>query len=551
LKNHQSIITLKKIVLFSLLLLSTLSKAQENFPKIDSLLNVYDKQGAPGVSVGVVKNGNLVYEKYTGFDDISKHRHASKKSLYNIASDSKKFTAACVVLLSQQGKLNLDNKLSKYFPQFPAYASNITIKMLLNHTSGIKDYLMLAVLKGSDEGAHTSADVLNWLAVQETNYEPGKGFSYSNSNYFLLIQIVEQTSGMSINKFAEKFIFKPLKMNDTQYSSRAEFKFKNKAIGYAVTETEFVPQPDTDKVIGGGGVYTTVRDLAKWLNEMKTQKLLGKAFWDTMLNNDRTKLSETIYYSKGYFIEKRKDGTELFFHGGDLQGYHTDVAYLPAKDVGVIILSNSNDIKGSAFTDPLLQIVLREPLTAKVPHIETPITYFNLPFAELPKFTGMYAAGNQGMTISTLGNSLCVLQHWDRSSYLIKPIGENTFVVPGEEITFHFTDFTASKPGKMIIGQNGTQLAMSRITDHVIEPSFIEYFGTFYNKALDATYLIYEDAGFIKCKVPNNKEFIVAHEDKDVFTMDGMEVKYTRTDNKVSGFTLSHSRAKNFKFDKI
>lgn len=550
-KNHQLIITLKKIVLFSLLLLSTLSEAQEKYPKIDSLLNVYDKHGAPGVSVGIVRNGSLVYEKYTGFDNISKHRHASKKSLYNIASDSKKCTAACIVLLAQQGKLNLDDKLSKYFPQFPDYANNITLKMLLNHTTGIKDYLMLAVLKGSDEGAHSSTDVLKWLAVQETNYEPGKGFSYSNSNYFLLIQIVEQTSGMRINKFAEKFIFKPLKMNYTQYSSRAESKFKNKAIGYAVTETEFVPQPDTDKVIGGGGVYTTVQDLAKWLNEMKTQKLYGKPFWDIMLNGDRTKLSETIYYSKGYFIEKRKDGTELFFHGGDLQGYHSDVAYLPAKDVGVIILSNSDDIKGSAFTDPLLQIVLGEPLTSKIPKKEESITYFSLPFAELPKFTGMYSAGNQGMTISTLGNSLCVLQHWDRSSYLIKPIGENKFVVPGEEITFDFTDFTASKPEKMIIAQNGTLLEMNRVTDHAIEPSFVEYLGSFYNKALDATYQIYEDAGFIKCKAPNNKEFIMALEDNDLFTMDGMEVKYARNDNKISGFTLSHSRAKNFKFEKI
>lgn len=550
-KNHQSIITLKKIVLFSLLLLSTLSKAQEKYPKIDSLLNVYDKHGAPGISVGVLKNGTLVYEKYTGFDDISKHRHASKKSLYNIASDSKKFTAACVVLLAQQGKLNLDDKLSKYFPQFPAYANNISIKMLLNHTTGIKDYLALSLLKGSTEGNHTSADVLNWLAVQDTNYEPGKGFSYSNSNYFLLIQIIEKTSGMSINKYAEKYIFKPLKMKNSHYASRAESKFKNKAIGYAVTETAFIPQPDVDKVIGGAGIFSTVGDLAKWLNEMKTQKLFGKVFWDTILNSDRTKLSETIYYSKGFFIEKRKDGTELFFHGGDLEGYHSDVAYLPAKDVGVIILSNNDDIKGSAFTDPLLQIVLGEPLTAKIPHKEDPVTYFNLPFAQLPKFTGMYGAGREGMTISIQGNSLYVLQHLNRSGYVIQPINESTFVIPGDEISFTFTDIIASQTNKMIITQEGRQIEMLRLTDHTIEPSFAEYFGTFYNKALDATYTIYENAGAIKCKVSNTESFTMVLEDKDVFTMEGMEVKYTRKDDKITGFILSHSRARNFKFDKI
>ena len=163
-------------------------KAQKSIPQqasIDSIFSRWDSQDSPGGTVGIIKEGKFVYTQGYGSANLDYNLPNTPQSVFRIASTSKQFTAACIVLLSQQGKLSLDDKLIKFFPDFPDYANEITIQNLLNHTSGIRDYLSLARLSGfEDEDYYTDKTVKKWLTNQEElNFNPGDEYLYSNSGF--------------------------------------------------------------------------------------------------------------------------------------------------------------------------------------------------------------------------------------------------------------------------------------------------------------------------------------------------------------------------------
>src|SRR5690606_2391701 len=162
---------MKKISALLLMLLPRIAFAQNNFKAIDSVLSVYDQGIVPGVYVSIAKNGKVIYSRNVGYADIEAGKKVDNKTLFCMASVSKQITAACIVLLEQQGKLSLEDKLSKYFPDFPEHANTISIVHLLNHTSGIKDYLALSMLRGHNHKDYTNEMLEDMLKVQELDFE--------------------------------------------------------------------------------------------------------------------------------------------------------------------------------------------------------------------------------------------------------------------------------------------------------------------------------------------------------------------------------------------
>ena len=190
---------------------SILSSGQIKEPQaIDQIFAEWDNSSTPGCALGIIQDGQLIYAKGYGLANMEYDISNSASTVFRIASTSKQFTAACIILLVEQGKLSLKSTLKELFPSFPDYAKNITIKHLLNHTSGIRDYLMISYLKGlEDDDFYTDDDVMKWLVnQQDLNFKPGDEFLYSNSGYWLLGQIVNKVAGMNMADFAEQEIFK-------------------------------------------------------------------------------------------------------------------------------------------------------------------------------------------------------------------------------------------------------------------------------------------------------------------------------------------------------
>lgn len=252
---------------------------------------------SPGIVVGLIRKDEFLMKKAYGYQHVKQSRHLSEKNVFNMASLTKQFTAMCILLLEESGKLSTSDDIRKYLSEFPVYDTVITIDNLLHHTSGIKDYVMLMNLSGNDIWSEKSMDkVYKLLASQQTlNFRPGSQFSYSNSGYFLLGEIIRRVSGESISVFAEKKLFKPLGMSQTFYCDDADRSMKltplnYERLGYSV----FREQQISTTIVGSTGLYSTLDDFAKWdanfyLNKLGKgkQDMIDKFFTKGHLSNGK------------------------------------------------------------------------------------------------------------------------------------------------------------------------------------------------------------------------------------------------------------------------
>ncbi|MGB1033207.1 MAG: serine hydrolase domain-containing protein, partial [Flavobacteriales bacterium] len=209
----------------------------EESEAIDAIFEEWNKTDAPGCGLGIIKDGKMIYGRGYGMANLEYDIPNSNNSVFRIGSTSKQFTAACIVLLAEKGKLNLDDKLNTFFPEFPEYAKKISVRHLLNHTSGVRDYLTISYLKGyTDDEYYTDEDLMKWLVNQDDlNFEPGEEFLYSNSGYWLLGQIVEKVSEKNMADYAKDELFTPLGMNNTHFHNNHNEIVKNRASGYTPT----------------------------------------------------------------------------------------------------------------------------------------------------------------------------------------------------------------------------------------------------------------------------------------------------------------------------
>lgn len=293
------------------------AKAHSQIPQaaaIDSIFKAYTAPETPGASIGIIQDGRLIYAKGYGLANMEYDIPNSSKSVFRIASTSKQFTAACIVLLSQQGKLSLDDTLDSFFPEFPDYAKTITIRHLLNHTSGIRDYLALAFLSGlGDNDFYTDETLMKWLINQEDlNFKPGEEFIYSNSGYWLLGQIVNKVSGKNMADYAQDEIFKPLGMNDTHFHNDHTAIVKNRASGYyPKQEGGYQISMTTLDMIGDGGIFSTIEDLKKWDDAFYKSDVLDQEFWTLMTTQGKLNNGEAIDYAAGLFIDEHNGLKEI------------------------------------------------------------------------------------------------------------------------------------------------------------------------------------------------------------------------------------------------
>src|SRR5215207_1122191 len=325
--------------------------AQQNTPgptdetakKVDAYLSQWDKNDMPGVAIGVVKDGKLVYKRGLGMANLDYDVPNTTTTLFNVASVSKAFTAASVVLLSQQGKLSLDDDIRKYLPEIPQYAATITIRHLLHHISGIREYQALVRFAGlGTDNDYDEKFILKILARQKNiSFKPGAKYSYSNSNYHLLGMIVARVSGKSLRVFADENIFKRLGMKNTRFADNRFEIVKNRAHGYMVGPGNSVrARSSLDDLVGDGGILTTVEDLYLWDQNFYDPKVGGKEMISLLTTPATLNSGEKSTYAFGMWNGKYK-GLKKVTHSGNNSGYRAQIASFPDQRFSVIVLSNN------------------------------------------------------------------------------------------------------------------------------------------------------------------------------------------------------------------
>lgn len=328
---------------------------------IDSVFLEWNQPGSPGCSIGIIKDGELIYARGYGFANLEYNIPNSPKSVFRIGSTSKQFTSACIVLLAEQSKLKFDDRLSTFFPEFSDYADDITVLQLLNHSSGVRDYLTISYLAGlGDDDFYTDEDVMKWLISQkENNFAPNEEYLYSNSGYWLLGQIVEKASGQNMADFAKRYLFEPLGMKNTHFHNDHNQIVTNRASGYQPTENGYQISMTTLDMIGDGGIFTTVEDLKIWDDNYYNSTVLSDDFWNTMtvplvLNNGSTE-----NYAKGIVNNKYK-GLNTVSHGGAFVGFRANIIRFPDQKTSIIVLANRSDANPTSKAYQLADIILKD-----------------------------------------------------------------------------------------------------------------------------------------------------------------------------------------------
>lgn len=330
----------KLISLLIIFLISNLSFSQNLERKIDSLIRTeFNNSNEPGAAFLISRNGKPLYKKAFGLANMELEVKMTPDNVFQIGSMTKQFTAIAILILEEQGKLSVNDPISKFIPDYPN-GNNITISHLLTHTSGIKDFTKMKTISGIAQKEMTPKAMLDFFKDEPVDFSPGEKFEYNNSGYIVLGYLIGLTSGKTYEEFIQENIFDKIGMENSYYASDRKV-IKNRAYGYHQKSYGFVNKTVINFSVpfSSGSLMSTLDDMLKWQNALNQNVLLRpenlvKAFTNQSLNN-----GEKIGYGYGWHI-KNSDSILSREHGGSIFGFKSMGVYLPKKDIYVLGFSN-------------------------------------------------------------------------------------------------------------------------------------------------------------------------------------------------------------------
>ena len=313
--------------------------------KLDSLFKRFNKRYDFHGSVIVAKKGKVIFKDHYGYADFKGKKKIDDNSLFQLASVSKQFTATAILLLFEEGKLQLDDKVIKFFPDFPY--QEVTIRQLMNHTSGLPKYFWLAEHKWDQEHAPSNEEMMDLLSKHDVQrfFSPGANFDYSNTGYFVLASIVEKVSNKEFGDFVQDNIFKPLHMKNTfVYRYELDTPKEGQLDGFRIYRRRYhakIGGTVNDAIVGDKNVYSTTEDLLKWVEGLNSGKIISENTLAQMYSPGETKFNRKVPYGFGFRI-KDEDNKKVIYHNGKWTGFSTSLMQYPEEELVVITLEHSN-----------------------------------------------------------------------------------------------------------------------------------------------------------------------------------------------------------------
>jgi CubicO group peptidase (beta-lactamase class C family) len=557
------------VILPGIFLTSCLTKAQTLPPdashQVDKIFAKWDKPDSPGCALGVYKDGQIVYKHGYGMADLNDDVPITPATVFHVASMSKQFTAASIVLLAQQGKLSLDDDVRKYIPELPDFGQRITIRHLVYHTSGLRDQWNLLELAGWRYSLDliTDDDVMSVMTQQkELNFKPGDKHVYCNTGYTLMGLIVKRVSGMSLREFTTKNIFEPLGMTHTHFRDDHAEIIKHDALGYeqAGKDKPFRMSLTNFDTAGATSLHTTVEDLQLWDENFYHPRVGGSALTQQMLERGKLNSGEQLDYAFGLVVGKYK-GLPTVDHGGADAGYRSDMTRFPEQHFSAAVLCNSADANPTGLVRQVADILLAKDLKApEPPPSNDPVksTASSLTSEQMAALAGTYwNRENDGFERVLLKDSKLHIDLGGDEVHPLKPAGEASFHVGdvpwGDQVEIHFVPATAEKPrhleqsfggGKPDVFENATPYDPTKA-------ELTEYAGAYVSEEIDPVYRIVLKDGNLNLMRLKHKPDNLRPAVRDVFTGDIGTVRFTRDANqRISGFVLNAGRIQNFHFSR-
>jgi CubicO group peptidase (beta-lactamase class C family) len=530
--------------------------------KADSVFERFDRTSSPGCALGVYQDGKIQYARGYGMASLEHGVALSPRSVLDVGSISKQFTAMAILMLQKEGKLSLDDPIRKYIPEMPAYAEKVTLRRALSQTSGLRDlYTMMGQTGRTFEG--DTVDALRVITRSaEPNYEPGARYLYTNSGWILAAQIVYRLTGRTLAQFAEERIFAPLGMHDTRYLADARTIIPNGAEGYA-------PQPGggfrvarstyDGAIMGAGAVHTTIEDFARWLNNYDSGVVGGRDILETMTTattlNDGSpaRSGPTQAYAVGLSVGTLR-GLRTVSHGGSWAGYRGHFIRFPDQRFAVATFCNLTTSGPDSLARKVAGIYLADRMQpdsatawtvalAGAPRVEPPA-------ARLRTLAGVWRNTERGEVRRTrlVGDTLFAVG------------GERTAMVPldgggfrngaGTEVRFE-GDMAA--PSRMIVRTTGETVTYTRADTAALTPAtLVEYAGDYRSDEVEATHTWKVEKAQLVLYVNNRRLGVLEPTYKDGFTRGGNVIDVQRdTKGRIAGFVLEAGRVRHLRFTRV
>ncbi|HEX9941586.1 MAG TPA: serine hydrolase domain-containing protein [Thermoanaerobaculia bacterium] len=537
---------------------ATAADAPDLASRVDAVFAEYAKPGSPGCSLAVVRDGRIAYEKGYGLASLEHGVPIDpKQTVFDIGSTSKQFTAASVLLLAKDGKLSLDDDVRKHVPELPDYGKRVTIRHLLHHTSGVRDYINVMALGGVNfEDATNDDDALAAIARQKSlDFEPGSEHSYSNSGYFLLSVIVKRVSGKSLREFAQERIFGPLGMTSTRYLDDHGAVIPHRATGYGPRpEGGFAVQMSNWEQTGDGAVQTTVEDLAKWDRNFYDPKVGGSWLVEQLQTTGTLNDGEKIGYARGLVVDEYR-GLRRVAHGGGWAGYRAQMVRFPDQKLSVITLCNLGSANPTALSQQVADLYLADKLA---PVAAAPAAPSGPPAAgpvDTARYAGLYWSPASGLVrrIQARDGKLFYSRGADSESELA-PLGGDRFamlgVPAGSQAEVSFPPAAAGAPRRMLVSTNGGKpTAFEEVQPASPKAEELAaYAGTYASAELDTTWRVAVEEGKLVVRPKRGPALPIEPAFADAFGSPLGLIRFSRDGGKVTGFSISVGRARNLVF---
>ncbi|SFB72801.1 serine hydrolase [Massilia yuzhufengensis] len=427
--------------------------------RIDAAIAPMFQPAAPGATVIVVKDGKTVLRRAYGMSDTAKGVKMAPEMALRLGSITKQFTSTGILMLAEEGKLSVDDDITKHLPDYPTRGKKITIAQLLTHTSGIASYTAKPDYRTRMTQDLTVAQMIDSFKDDPLDFEPGSQYRYNNSGYFLLGAIIEKISGQSYASFVEQRIFVPLGMNDTYYEGHGSSKAPV-AAGHMRVESGFGPAHPLSMTqpYAAGSLVSTVDDLARWDAAIRAGRLLKPASWQKAFTPYRLADGKDINYGYGWEVATVQ-GAPMVGHGGGINGFSTYALRLPEQKVYVAVLTNSD----SGPVNPGVVARKAAGIAIGKPHRE--FREVALQPAALNGLAGAFEVEKGVQRVFRRQGDSLVMQRSGRPPVVVKPLSANEFFIPG---TLEYFEFQRNEQGvvtQVLQHYDGGTLVQPRVGD--------------------------------------------------------------------------------------
>lgn len=510
---------------------------------------------SPGAVIAVYKEGKISFSKSYGLANLNFGIPITTKTVFDIGSISKQFTASCIFLLEQDGKLSIDDPIQKFLPEMPVYDKDtVRIRHLINHNSGLRDYAEIMGYAGTPFNDFFTEEMgLDIMSRQlEPNFKAGERLMYNNGGYLLLAIIVRRASGMSIGQYAASHIFEPLGMKNTFILENPNQVIEQGATGYTRLANGSIEELHYKNfAIGGDGqVYTTAEDLSLWDQNFYIPKVGGTQLLDRLHERGILNNGDTTTYAGGLFIEEYK-GYRLVQHTGAWGGFIAAFYRLPELRTSLLILSNYRATGSLKRIYSILDGLLpKERQSGKESQNQELKTY--QPSLELlRKYEGLFEIKgdpHKRFRVYVENDSLKVNLHWiNQASHLI-PFAEGEFQHP--LLSYMKFDFNQEDYLPVIREPLGT-FSSRKTKPFIAIENVTPYAGLYYSEEVGLSYSISVDGQQLRVQRGKEELYLLDQVSEDVFGHNHLGFQFRRVNGQIEGFLLQDRRIRNLAFKKI